>query len=109
MLPTSQPMEPSRTKRARASKCFEEVRIGAVRLYFSHFESIGFQLDGALPAVRVPSSRPGVNLPIHVEQNRLCLEPDKTKWLSKHDFEMKWEEISNAVFQMNSMAPAMPA
>ena len=47
-------MEISRSSRARATKLFEAVRIGAVRLHFSHFELIGFQLDGDLPVVTVP-------------------------------------------------------
>jgi hypothetical protein len=28
---------------------------------------------------------------------RLHLEPDKSKWCSKHDFEKKWQEISVTV------------
>ena len=98
MLPTMQPVDKSRTKRARATKSFEEVRIGPVRLYFSHFELIGFQLDGAPPAVCVPLQPIGVGTGGHVEHNRLYLEADNTKWLSKHDFERKWEEVSNTIF-----------
>jgi hypothetical protein len=54
MLQTIRPVEASRTKRARATKSFEEVRLGPVRLYFSHFELIAFQLDGSLPVVCMP-------------------------------------------------------
>src|SRR5262245_34790623 len=99
MLPTMQPMDVARTKRARATKSFEEVRIGRVRLYFSHFELIGFRLDGTPPVVRAPSRPVGVGTGGHVEQNRLRLEPDKTKWHSEHDFERKWQEISATVFR----------
>ena len=89
MLPTMQPMDTSRTKRARATKSFEQVRVGPLRLYFSHFELIGFQLDGELPVVCVPLKPVGVDTGLHVEHHRLELEPDKAKWLSKHDFEQK--------------------
>jgi hypothetical protein len=99
MLPTMQPIETSRTKRARATKSFEQVRVGPVRLYFSHFELIRFQLDGALPVVCVPIRPVGIGTGGHVEQHRLHLEPDRTKWLSKHEFEQKWHQISSAVFQ----------
>jgi hypothetical protein len=98
MLPTMRPVVKSRTKRARATKSFEEVRIGPVRLYFSHFELIGFQLDGALPVVCAPLQPIGVDTGAHVVHNRLALEPDKTKWLTKHDFERKWEEVGNTIF-----------
>jgi hypothetical protein len=99
MLPTMQPVDMSRTKRARATKSFEEVRIGPVRLYFSHFELIGFHLDGALPVVSAPARPIGVSTGGHV--NRLHLEPDKSKWCPKRDFEKKWQEISDAVLQMS--------
>ena len=89
MLPTMQPMDTSRTKRARATKSFEQVRVGPMRLYFSHFELIGFQLDGELTVVCVPLKPVGVGTAAHVEHHRLELEPDKAKWLSKHDFEQK--------------------
>ena len=101
MLPTMQPMDTSRTKRARATKSFEQVRVGPMRLYFSHFELIGFQLDGALPVVCVPQKPVGVGTGAHVEQHRLDLEPDKTNWVSKHDFEQKWQEIGNAIFRVH--------
>jgi hypothetical protein len=90
-------MDKSRTKRARATKSFEAVRIGPVRLFFSHFELIGFQLDGEQPAVCVPLKRITINTGSHVERNRLDLEPDKSKWLSKNEFERKWEEVSAGV------------
>ena len=99
MLPTMQPVESSRTKRARATKLFEQVRIGPVRLYFSHFELIGFQVDGAHPVVCVPLQFIGVGTGGHVENNRLELEPDKTKWFSKNEFEQKWQEISSGIFR----------
>jgi hypothetical protein len=99
MLPTMHPVEKSRTKRARATKAFEEVRIGPLRLYFSHYELIGFQLDGKLPVVSAPSQPIGVDTGAYVEQNRLHLEPDKSKWCSKHDFEKKWQEISVTVLR----------
>lgn len=93
MLPTMQPVETSRTKRARATKAFEVVRVGKIRLYFSHFELIGFQLDGLAPVVRFQSKPIGVNTGAHVEQHRLAIEPDKTKWCSKSDFERRWHEL----------------
>jgi hypothetical protein len=97
MLPTMQPVEKSRaTKRGRAIKAFEEVRIGPLRLYFSHFELIVFQLDGKLPVVSAPSQPIGA---IHMEDRRLHLEPDKSKWCSKNDFEKQWEEISATVLR----------
>jgi hypothetical protein len=61
-------------------------------LYFSDFELIGFQLDGKMPVVSAPSTP-------NVEGNRPHLEPDKSKWCSKHDFEKKWEEISVTVLR----------
>lgn len=94
MLPTMQPVEKSRTKQARATKAFEEVRIGRLGLYFSHFELIGFQLDGAPPVVCVPLEPIGVGTAAHVEQHRHHLEPDKMKWCTKHDFENQWLEVS---------------
>ena len=99
MLPTMKPVVASRTKRARATKAFEEVRLGPVRLYFSHFELIGFQLDGALPVACVPLKPITVDTGADVEQHRLHLEPDRTKWCSRHDFEKKWEEISESLLQ----------
>jgi hypothetical protein len=99
MLPTMQPMDTSRTKRARATKSFEQVRVGPLRLYFSHFELIGFQVDGALPIVCAPLKPIGITTGSHVEHHRLELEPDKARWLSKIDFELEWREISRAVFQ----------
>ena len=93
------PVDTSRTKRARATKAFEEVRFGKVRLYFSHFELIGFQFDGMLPVVSAPSKPSGIDTGAHVEQNRLHLEPDKTKWCSKHDFENKWQELEATVIR----------
>ena len=104
MLPTMSPVDPSRTKRARATKSFEEVRIGPVRLYFSHFELIGFQIDGALPVV-CASLRPiTVDTGAYLERNRLHLEPDRAKWRSKHEFERKWEEVSERLFQASTKA-----
>ncbi len=88
-----QPVATSRTKRARATKAFEVVRIGKIRLYFSHFELIGFHLDGQTPVVCVPSKPVGVGTGAHVEQHRLELEPDKANWNSKSDFERKWHEL----------------
>jgi hypothetical protein len=99
MLPTMQPVEKSRTQRARATKAFEEVRVGRVRLYFSHFELIGFQVDGSPPAVCLPLAPIGVGTSAHVLQHRSHLEPDKSKWCSKQDFEKKWLEVSGAAFQ----------
>jgi hypothetical protein len=92
-------MEASRTKRARATKAFEVVRIGKTRLYFSHFELIGFQLDGMPPVVCVPL-RPLTVTGLHVKQHRrFQLEPDKEKWCSKNEFERKWQEIEAAVLK----------
>src|SRR5262245_23130735 len=99
MLPTMQPVEKSRTKRARATKSFEEVRIGAVRLYFSHFELIAFQLDGSAPVVCAVLRPVTVDMGAFHQQHRLHLEPDKVKWVSKNDFEKKWQEVSEAVFR----------
>ena len=99
MLPTMQPVDTSRTKRARATKSFEEVRLGSVRLYFSHFELIAFQVDGSDPVVLVPSKAIGVGTGGHVEGNRLHLEPDKEKWLKKGEFEKKWEAASQSVLK----------
>jgi hypothetical protein len=99
MLPTMQPVEASRTRRARANKAFEVVRVGKTRLYFSHFELIGFQLDGMPPVVCVPLKPIGVDAGAHVEQHRLHLEPDKEKWCSKNEFERKWQELEAAVLR----------
>jgi hypothetical protein len=99
MLPTMQPMDRSRTKRARATKSFEAVRIGPVRLYFSHFELIGFQLDGAPPVVGAVTRPIGVDTGAYVEGHRLQLEPDRSKWCSKTDFERKWQHVSGAIFR----------
>ena len=99
MLPTMQPMEASRTKRARMTKAFEVVRIGKTRLYFSHFELIGFQLDGRPPVVCVPLRPISVDTGFHVEQHRLQLEPDKEKWCSKNEFERKWQDLEAAVLK----------
>jgi hypothetical protein len=98
MLPTMQPVENSsrRTKRGRGINAFEEVRIGPLRLYFSHFELIGFQLDGKPPVVSDPPQPIGA---IHIEARRFHLEPDKSKWCSKNDFEKQWEDISATVFR----------
>jgi hypothetical protein len=94
-----QPVEKSRTKRARATKSFEEVRIAPVRLYFSHFELIAFQLDGAPPVVCAVLRPIGVDTGTFVELHRLHLEPDKAKWHSKNNFERKWQEASETVFR----------
>lgn len=102
MLPTMKPVDSSRTKRARATKPFEEVRIGAVRLYFSHFELIGFQVDGAVPMVCVPLRRKTLNTGAYVEQHRLHLEPDMAKWCSRHEFEKKWEGIGEMLFRIST-------
>jgi hypothetical protein len=100
MLPTMQPVEASRTRRARATKAFEAVRIGKTRLYFSHFELIGFQLDGMPPVVVcVPLKLIGVYAGVDLELHRLHLEPDKEKWCSKNEFERKWEELEAAVLR----------
>jgi hypothetical protein len=77
-------------------KAFEEVRIGPVRLFFCLFELIGFKLDGDPPVVCVPSS-PAVDF---VDPNRLVLEADQIKWVSRNDFETKWEEMYWSVFQV---------
>jgi hypothetical protein len=94
MLPTMRPMEHSRTKRARVMKQFEEVRIGPIRLYFSYFELIGFQVDGFAPVVCGPTT---VDAGSNLDPRRLQLEPDNAKWLPKHAFEAEWEKISGAV------------
>ena len=73
MLPTMQPVEKFRTKRGRATKSFEEVRVGPVRLYFSHFELIAFQLDGAPPVVCA------VLRPITVDMG-----PDQAPWTPRN-------------------------
>ena len=100
MLPTMQPMEASRTKRARATKAFEVVRVGKTCLYFSHFELIGFQLDGMPPVVCVPLNPTGVDARAHVERHRrLHLEPDKEKWCSKNEFERKWQDLEAEVLK----------
>jgi len=100
MLPTMQPMEKSRTKGARTRKRFEEVHIGPVRLYFSHFELIAFQLDGAAPVVCAILKPMTTNTGMFVEHHRLHLEPDKAKWLSRNDFEKRWMEVSEAIFKV---------
>lgn len=99
MLPTMQPLDPSRTKRARAAKAFEVLRIGPVRLYFSHFELIGFQVDGSPPVVRVAAKAAGVDVGGHVEQHRLRLEPDRSKWYAEFDFERAWEAAFADLFR----------
>jgi hypothetical protein len=96
VLPTMQPVVKSRTRRARAMKAFEEVRIGPVRLFFCLFELIGFKLDGDPAVVCVPSS-PVVEF---VDPNRLVLEANQTKWVSRNEFEQKWEEMYWSVFQV---------
>jgi hypothetical protein len=97
MLPSMQPMIPSRTKRARATKAFEQVRIGPVRLYFSHWELIGLQVDGSPPVVCGLETRPGVTTPGHAEQHRRGLEPDESRWVARQEFERRWQEVG-AVF-----------
>jgi len=96
MLPSMQPMDPARTKSARATKLFEAVRLGPVRLYFSHFELIGFQVDGSPPVVRVKGTGSNAD---HVERHRLRLEPDRTKWLAEIDFERAWEAAYADLFR----------
>ena len=98
MLPTMKPVYTSRTKRARATKAFEEVRVGSARLYFSHFELIGFQLDGGPPVVCEPQRPYTLNTGTHLDQHRLHLEPDQAKWCTLLAFEKKWEEISKTLF-----------
>jgi hypothetical protein len=100
MLPTMQPIESLRTKRARATKSFEAVHTRRVCLYFSHFELVGFQVYGAPPVVCMPLKPVGPDTGAHVELNRLQLEPDKSKWDSKQDFESKWEDVSRSVFHL---------
>lgn len=97
MLPTMQPMIPSRTKQARATKAFEQVRVGPVRLYFSHWELIGFQLDGSAPVVCAPVARPGAS--VDIERHRLDIEPDHARWVSRQEFERRWHETGEAVFR----------
>lgn len=87
---------PSRTKRARATKAFEEVRVGSVRLYFSHFELIGFQRDGHPPVVCAPPKPIGPTTSADIEQHRRHLEPDPAKWLTRNDFERVWEDMGTA-------------
>lgn len=93
------PVEISRTKRARATKAFEEVGFGPLVLYFCNFELIGFGIDGTPPFVCFPSKVLGVDSGVFADLNRQYLEPDKAKWLSKCEFEMKWEEISEQIFK----------
>jgi hypothetical protein len=98
MLPTMKPVYKSRTKRARAMKAFEEVRVGSARLYFSHFELIGFQLDGEPPVVCEPQRPYTLDTAHHVDENRLHLEPDQAKWSTLSAFEKKWREIRKMLF-----------
>lgn len=99
MLPKMEPVERSRTKNARATKLFEIVRVGILRLFFSHFELIAFQVDGESLIVCEPLRPISVGTGGHVAGNRLQLQPDKSKWLDKDAFEKKWHEASKSVLR----------
>ena len=96
MPPTMQPMVTSRTKRARMYKGFESVQVGPIRLFFSHFELIGFESDKTKIVVCVPVKPGGSG---DVETHRLILEPDKDKWVSPSDFSDKWTQVSSIYFK----------
>jgi hypothetical protein len=68
------------------------VRFGRVRLFFSHFELIAFQLDDWALVVVVPEP----STASHVEADRKHLEPDK-KCLTTEQFEAKWQEVAEEV------------
>jgi hypothetical protein len=63
MPPTMQPMQSSRTKRARMYKRFEVVQVGPIRLYFSHFQLIGFESDKTKIVVCAPVTPSSSNAP----------------------------------------------
>lgn len=100
MLPSMQPMIASRTKRARATKSFEVVRVGNLQLFFSHYELIGFQFDEQSPVVAAPTSAASVSTPSFVRQHRLRLESDERKerkWHSRVEFERKWNAVKSVL------------
>ncbi len=99
MLPKMSNVHPCRTKLTRKTKLFEELRIGALRLFFSHFELIAFELDGKPPVVCMPPEPRGVETAGHIEDDRKHLESDKAKWIAKAEFERQWEAVAATLFR----------
>ena len=98
MPPTMQPMMTSRTKRARMYKRFEVVQVGPIRLFFSHFELIGFESDKTKIVVCAPVMYTAGN-ESEMNAHRAILDPDQSKWVSKSEFSEKWTEISSLYFK----------
>ena len=98
MPPTMQPMLPSRTKRARLYKRFEVVQVGPIRLFFSHFELIGFETDSTKLVICAPVAFSN-GVESEMNSHRTFLEADKSKWLSQSDFAEKWTEASSVYFR----------
>jgi hypothetical protein len=98
MPPTMQAMITSRTKRARMYKRFEAVQVGPIRLYFSHFELIGFESDKTKIVVCAPVMSSSGNEP-DMSAHRAMLEPDRSNWLSQSAFSEKWTEVSSVYFR----------
>jgi hypothetical protein len=97
MPPTMQPMQTSRTKRARMYKRFEVVQVGPIRLFFSHFQLIGFESDKTKIVVCAPVTPSGGN-ECDIAHCAF-LEPDKSKWVSQSVFSEKWTEVSSVNFK----------
>jgi hypothetical protein len=97
MPPTMQPMLSSRTKRARMYKRFEVVQVGPIRLFFSHFQLIGFESDKTKIVVCAPVMPTGSS---EADVTHCAfLEPDKSKWVSQSEFSEKWTEVCSIYFK----------
>jgi hypothetical protein len=87
MLPTMQALKGSRTGHV--------VRVGPLRLFFSFYHLIAFQVDGEPPTVSVNCHGRQTT-----EKHLKVIEPDGTKWVTDQEFAKRWLVASRAIHRL---------